>query len=217
MSETNAPEPTMEEILASIRRIISEDDAPAPAAAEAAVSPGDPPSPPVAAPHDDVFAPAHDEVLELTERVEPEPPPAARASEPSPMAAPEPTRPAPSSFGDLDFAPAPTSTPASAPPPAPRPAAAPSAAAPSASSPSTSAPSRSDEPLVGDGAAGRAADHFGALASSLAMPAAGRSLEDVVRELLRPMMKDWLDAHLPSIVEARVQDEVERISRRRTY
>jgi cell pole-organizing protein PopZ len=47
------------------------------------------------------------------------------------------------------------------------------------------------------------------------MPADGRSLEDVVRELLRPLLREWLDTNLPSIVERAVQIEVERIARRR--
>ena len=205
MSETNAPEPTMEEILASIRRIISEDDAAAPAAAEAAASPGDPPQPPT--PHAESKASPHpDDVLELTDRVEPEPPKGAEPF-PPPSAAPPPAAPS-ASLGDLDFAPPPS---ASAPPssaPRPRPPSAPTVAVP---------PNASDEPLVGAGTAGRAAEHFGALASSMALPAPGRTLEDVTRELLRPLLKEWLDQNLATIVEARVQDEVERISRRRTY
>jgi cell pole-organizing protein PopZ len=47
------------------------------------------------------------------------------------------------------------------------------------------------------------------------MPDLGRTLEDVVRELLRPLLKEWLDENLPAIVEEKVQAEVERISRRR--
>jgi cell pole-organizing protein PopZ len=47
------------------------------------------------------------------------------------------------------------------------------------------------------------------------MPAEGRTLEDVVRELLRPLLKAWLDEHLPGIVQAAVAEEVERVSRRR--
>ena len=47
------------------------------------------------------------------------------------------------------------------------------------------------------------------------MPKDGRTLEDVVRELLRPLLKAWLDENLPSIVQATVAEEVERISRRR--
>lgn len=204
MSETNAPEPTMEEILASIRRIISEDDAPASSAAAAATSPGDPPEPPPATAQAPEPPAAHDDVLELTERVEAEPPQAQpREPEPAAAAPPPPPPSVPASLGDLDFAP-----PAAGLAPTPR---------PTPPAPSPARVTGGDEPLVGSGAAGRAADHFGALASSLVMPAAGRSLEDVVRELLRPMLKEWLDQHLPAIVEARVQDEVERISRRRTY
>ena len=70
MTDQTAQEPTMEEILASIRRIISEDDAPAETAAAA-------PEPVVeAAPEPEpVFeaaepAPVEDEVLELTEPYE---------------------------------------------------------------------------------------------------------------------------------------------------
>jgi cell pole-organizing protein PopZ len=47
------------------------------------------------------------------------------------------------------------------------------------------------------------------------MPSEGRNLEDVVRELLKPMLKHWLDEHLPEIVQARVDAEVERIARGR--
>jgi hypothetical protein len=39
------------------------------------------------------------------------------------------------------------------------------------------------------------------------------SLEDVVRETLRPMLKSWLDENLPRVVERMVQAEVERITR----
>ncbi|MBE7218989.1 MAG: DUF2497 domain-containing protein [Caulobacteraceae bacterium] len=179
MSDAQAQEPTMEEILASIRRIISEDEA-APSSESAAAEP------PVA-------ADTGDDVLELTHRAEPEaaaPPreePAfASLSELSDLdvserAAPEPPPPSPAAF---------------APPPRPAPA----------------APAREDA-WVGEQAASAAASHFGALAQSLAMPAQGRTLEDVVSELLRPMLKAWLDQHLPQIVEARVQAEVERVSR----
>ncbi len=37
------------------------------------------------------------------------------------------------------------------------------------------------------------------------------SLEEIVREEVRPMLKDWLDAHLPSIVERLVRTEIERV------
>ena len=42
---------------------------------------------------------------------------------------------------------------------------------------------------------------------------AGTSLEALVGSLLRPMLKDWLDANLPGIVEEQVRKEVERIAR----
>ncbi|GIK48294.1 MAG: DUF2497 domain-containing protein [Hyphomonadaceae bacterium] len=40
-----------------------------------------------------------------------------------------------------------------------------------------------------------------------------QTVEGVVRELLKPMLKEWLDQNLPAIVEARVEAELERISR----
>ncbi len=43
----------------------------------------------------------------------------------------------------------------------------------------------------------------------------GRTLEDIVVEMLRPMIKDWLDANLPQIVEEKVEEEVQRVARRR--
>lgn len=167
----------MEEILASIRRIISEDDAPA--APEPA------------------HAHAHgDDVLELTQKVEPEP---ARAAEP-PRAEPA-SIPSLGELGDLDVS-------ERAPPPAPKAAAPPPPPPPEP---------HAEEPLVSPQAAQSAASHFGQLAQSVAMPAAGRSLEDLVREMLRPMLKDWLDQNLAPIVQARVQAEVERVSRGRGY
>ena len=42
----------------------------------------------------------------------------------------------------------------------------------------------------------------------------GRTLEEVISELLRPMLKAWLDDHLPDLVERLVRAEIERVSRR---
>ncbi len=42
-----------------------------------------------------------------------------------------------------------------------------------------------------------------------------RTLEDLVREMLRPMLKAWLDDNLPSMVERIVRAEIERVSRGR--
>lgn len=44
---------------------------------------------------------------------------------------------------------------------------------------------------------------------------AGRSMEDVVLEALRPMLKQWLDTNLPPLVEAMVAKEISRITGRR--
>ena len=41
------------------------------------------------------------------------------------------------------------------------------------------------------------------------------SLEDVVRDTLRPMLKSWLDENLPRVVERMVQEEIERATRGR--
>lgn len=42
-----------------------------------------------------------------------------------------------------------------------------------------------------------------------------RTLEDLVREMLRPMLKSWLDENLPGMVERMVRAEIERVSRGR--
>jgi cell pole-organizing protein PopZ len=182
MSDTNAPEPTMEEILASIRRIISEDEpSPQPSSEAVTASP----------PHGD---PQMDDVLELTERVE---------EREEPAIAPKPEHePEPSDYetsGDLEIY-------MREPAPAP---------APVADYRPASYPDDEDDALVGAPAAQTASSAFGQLSRTVAMPADGRSLEDVVRELLRPLLREWLDTNLPSIVERAVQIEVERIARRR--
>jgi len=42
----------------------------------------------------------------------------------------------------------------------------------------------------------------------------GPSIEDVVREEIRPILKDWLDMHLPPLVERLVRAEIERVVNR---
>jgi cell pole-organizing protein PopZ len=42
----------------------------------------------------------------------------------------------------------------------------------------------------------------------------GPSIEDVVREEIRPILKDWLDTHLPPLVERLVRSEIERVVNR---
>jgi uncharacterized protein len=43
----------------------------------------------------------------------------------------------------------------------------------------------------------------------------GRTLEDLVREMLRPLLKTWLDDNLPNLVERLVRAEIDRVSRGR--
>jgi cell pole-organizing protein PopZ len=166
----------MEEILASIRRIISEDDAPA--------EPEAAPPPPAPAPEPEYQAPEEDDVLDLTDPIATEPEPAQEPFE---------------SVGDIDvYSPAASEPARSYTPPPP-------------------VFNRDDvaENLVGDHAAGLAASAFGSLSAAVLMPRDGRTLEDVVRELLKPLLKTWLDENLPRIVEAKVEEEVHRIARGR--
>jgi len=44
----------------------------------------------------------------------------------------------------------------------------------------------------------------------------GPSIEDVVRDELRPLLKEWLDSHLPATVERMVRAEIERVMARQS-
>lgn len=187
-------EPTMEEILASIRRIISEEDKPA-------ESGGD--------------------VLDL------QPPPApvaeAKAPAPKPVTQPEPipavfeepeeyTPPARALDDDLmvmDDEPS-----FAEPEPAPTFAAAPPPAAPQPAPAATKAEWRpiEQQTLTSEPVASQAAGALSKLMGSM-LVSSGATLDDVVRELLKPMLKQWLDANLPQIVEAEVAKEIDRIRR----
>jgi len=201
MTDQSAQEPTMEEILASIRRIISEDDAPAAEAAPevapepfAAQEPAPEPAPiaevsPAAAeaPAAPESAPVEEDVLDLTEIYQ---------------------APAAETIGDLDV-----STPEAEPEPEPYTSAY-AEPAPAA------VPAASYDALVGESASASAASAFAGLAASFARPepvaetsGTGPTVDELARALLRPMLKDWLDANLPGIVETAVRKEVERIAR----
>jgi cell pole-organizing protein PopZ len=132
---------------------------------------------------------------------EPEAEPAGAAPEPVAAAEPEPAPPAEEealeltekveTHGDLDVIPTAPAEPASEPAPA------------------------ALEALVGEQASSAAASAFGQLSAAITMPKGDRTLEDVVRELLRPLLQQWLDANLPGIVQQTVEAEVERIARGR--
>jgi uncharacterized protein len=55
---------------------------------------------------------------------------------------------------------------------------------------------------------------FNALAQTVLVQNA-RTLEDLVKEMLRPLLKTWLDDNLPGLVERLVRAEIERVSRGR--
>lgn len=180
-------EPSMEEILASIRRIIAEDgeSAPAPPAAEEKPARGE-------------------EVLELTEVVEEDGTVVsitAGGKKPFAEPPPPPPPPPPKAIFGVESAP-PRAEPEPLPPPPPMPV-------------------ESDERLVSQATEVASVSALSQLAGlggrdqlgSLPLGDAGRTLEDLVRELLRPMLRDWLDAHLPQLVERLVQDEIRRMSR----
>lgn len=65
--------------------------------------------------------------------------------------------------------------------------------------------------LVSSKAAGASRARLAELAAATAQ-VSDAPLEAVVRDMLRPMLKDWLDRHLPEIVEEQVKREIQRIS-----
>ena len=174
-------EPSMEEILSSIKRIIAEDvDTPAlrsrrPGPRPVAVEPveDDPESLDIAPEEDDDDS----EILELTDAVEPAP------ADPAP--------PTPPVEDPAMEAPVPAKTPA------------------------VRAVPKATEELVSATVANASRDALATLSRLIVKPedvAADNTLEGMVRDMLRPMLKDWLDARLPELVEAMVAKEIARIT-----
>ena len=197
MSDTEQ-EPSMEEILASIRRIISDDneqgetnemqpaveevvaeeeeakalEEPLPVEESPAPTPED----------DDDDDDDDDEVLDLTDM---------DAADPEPL------------FEEQAYQ-APVSA---SPAPTPEPV-----------QPPTPAPVEEKESLVSTPQAAETMDEFARLGSKLyedvqELPIGNGAitLEGLVRELVRPMLKEWLDQHLPITVERLVREEIERL------
>ncbi len=155
MGDMNQPDPSMEEILASIKRVIAEDGRPAPGPAPRSRSNG-------------ARAPAEPEA--------------------EPVAVAAPTPPAPDLEEDVL---------------------------------ELSEPLREDAGLVSANVTATARHSLAALAAirprsfePQAHPGDG-PLEAVVREMLRPMLKDWLDTRLPEMVEDMVAKEIARITGKR--
>jgi uncharacterized protein len=221
MSDTkDQHEPSMEEILASIRRIISEDEQGAEGAdaapsrmPEAAPSPASPTAaaaapPPAQAPAAqserpkrpliaDVEEDSDGDVLLLTEEAQDDaPPPATDAplalevDEPPPEPDREPHH------LTLDGAEEPAAT-------------------------AEPEPGLLDDRLISQRAAAASLAAMSELVTrrhrepkieSLPMGQANQTLEDITRELLRPILKSWLDDNLPQIVERIVREEIGRLA-----
>jgi cell pole-organizing protein PopZ len=71
---------------------------------------------------------------------------------------------------------------------------------------------RADLPLLSESVGASVAGAFGRLESH-GTAAGPQTLEGTVKEMLRPMLKAWLDQNLPGIVERLVQAEIERVTR----
>jgi cell pole-organizing protein PopZ len=71
-----------------------------------------------------------------------------------------------------------------------------------------------DQPLLSRTASVAVDSAFASLAHTVLSQNA-RTLDDLVKEMLRPMLKSWLDDNLPSLVERLVRAEIERVSRGR--
>lgn len=178
-------EPTMEEILASIRRIISEEDRPIESGGD--VLDLQPPAPPV---------------------IETKAPPPKPAPEPEPVFANfeetddlPPSRAIEDDLIIVEHEEEPEPAPVFTPPPAPKPA------APKAEWRPIEQDTLTSEPVAFQ-AAGSLSKLMGTMTVST-----GATLDDVVRELLKPMLKEWLDTNLSQIVEAEVAKEIDRIRR----
>jgi cell pole-organizing protein PopZ len=259
-------EPSMEEILASIRRIIADDDVkPETAAAPAAAAPAPPPQPkapppaaaapkPVPVPAPTVAAPAPPPVAKTPEPKPAAPPAAAPAeasngqddidallagldadtSEQEVRSAPE-LEPVddeedvlelteqmevaeeePQSFktiqpqDDIEFSEADEVKAAE-----PRQQERPHVPVPPPVRPfEDSEPTQPQQPLMSSQTATAVNSAFNALAQTVLSNNA-RTLEDLVKEMLRPMLRSWLDDNLPGLVEKIVRAEIERVSRGR--
>jgi uncharacterized protein len=175
-------EPSMEEILASIRRIIADDSN--------AQQPAPKPSAEADQPVDTVLVsgddgpPAEADVLELTQPVAAAP--AFKAVRGSDVMFREEQRRAPE--------PVMVAAPATA----------------EGSAPQEHA--MRDQDLLSPSSTAAVSAAFNALAGTVLTEHA-RSLEDIVREMLRPMLKQWLEENLPALVERLVRAEIERVSR----
>jgi cell pole-organizing protein PopZ len=241
-ASAKANEPSMEEILASIRRIIADDqDRPSsaedtPPVVETKSPPVRPPAPsateptrPVAAraepsPQGSLPPPAAEDVLDLIGVPQPTPK--------KPVPAPEPPK------SSLLLSKKPIQHPGLEPETQEAPPAEPAepedlvaeiefreialedesplvpAAPPPRALAMPSADYEPDEELISQNSSAAVANAFNSLSTTILSQNA-RTLEDLVKELLRPMLKTWLDHNLPPMVERMIRAEIERVTRGR--
>jgi cell pole-organizing protein PopZ len=184
-------EPSIEEILASIRQIISDDDEPAPAVA------------PVASPEPE----PQDDILELTNRADDSPDDVDLSFGESPAA-------------EDDFIKVDMKEPEPEPEPMPEPEIIEDEPGPEYVPPPRQEPVRKpamvdDDSLLTERAEAAALNAFTKLAAKTAIDTiSGVTIEDIVRDEIRPMLRDWLDRNLPDMVERLVEEELDRVARR---
>ena len=199
----------MEEILASIRRIIADDDASK--VAKPAEQAGLPPPPAeVANSQDDIDAmlanldipagPPGSDILDLTE--------AMAAKAPAADEEPAPAFRTIDASSDVIFA---DRAPDRAPEPPPEPMV---RIIEEARRPPAPPPPAYDSALISASTVAAVDSAFNALAHTVIGQNA-RTLEDLVKEMLRPLLKSWLDDNLPGVVDRIVRAEIERVSRGR--
>lgn len=80
--------------------------------------------------------------------------------------------------------------------------------------PAPDAPRAESSAILSGSSAQSVQSAFSRLADTVLSRATGdRSIEDMTRELLRGMLKQWLDENLPAMVERMVREEIERVAR----
>jgi cell pole-organizing protein PopZ len=75
-------------------------------------------------------------------------------------------------------------------------------------------PPAPSQPILSQSTVSAVESAFNSLAHTV-LSSNARTLEDLVKEMLRPMLKSWLDDNLPGLVERIVKAEIERVSRGR--
>jgi len=182
-------EPTIDDILASIRRIIADDqqavDAPVPAQR--------------------IVAEGGDDVLDLAQPL----------TRPTPAPSMEPKAAPVATLSQHDGVVAAARPKANEPVLPPKPSAAAKPDSDLTAKPVGAAPQPASGPKLERLIAGEAEDALAAAfgrISALKVTAETKTLEGLMVDLLRPMLKEWLDANLPAIAERLVQQEIERIA-----